>query len=136
MPSSRYMNLNLLTIDWSSTTSDFAETGYRLGALYICGVRFHVEALRITETEEGGQVPAILNTENISRLDDLFRLSNGMSGAFSTITLPDTPGNWILWITPMPTLKALQHMMTCLRCGKQFRQKGWRYLLCTRCRRA
>lgn len=74
-------------------TSDDEDHLY--GTVELLGTSFHVEAIKVTETEGEGQAAT---RDPHDKLDDLFRLCG--EGAFHTVQIRDHPGDWVLYITP------------------------------------
>ena len=76
-----------------------AEEDYILGRAEFGEMPFHVEAVRVLETDDGIQVAT---TEMNERRLDALHHAHG-DGAFQTVEIPGHEGYWVLWITPYLT---------------------------------
>lgn len=93
----------MLRMEIDHTDLEECEPGYLLGDTVFNDCFFHIEFIRVVYNEQTGMQNAWqLDSEdesnnNETRLEDLVRFS-GCS--FTTMTLPEREGEWVMIITP------------------------------------
>jgi len=77
------------------------EPGRILGTMTINHIWFHVEGIRVKESDENGQQfdgPDERDSSGPTVLDNMFAFDQ--EGPFQTIEIEGFPGDWVLFITP------------------------------------